>query len=1044
MACVQPRLLAPGALRAVPLPSDGTPAATPPPPPRPTDRAPPVAARRLACLESHFSDSPLAAADCLPRLPAGALPRRGSPPLDLQIHVPLDHSGAALTNPSVLCRAGRLLLAGRAILPVRVQPPCTDIWRSSTLLASLGYNHSSARLEPLGCVSDLTALSAEAYGDAGSDAAARCASRGVPPSVGLGGEDPRFFPLSSALYVAYNGAAPPRGEGCARLSRAMVLQRVDALAPPLPLRLDPSAASSDRNWLLFARGRAVHLVYSVQPHVILTLHGGGRCTRTHATSNGVFRRRFAGMAVHGGAHPLLLPSGRRYLSVFHTKDTALQYLNYAYTFDATPPFRVRSVGRRALRLHGRRVRFVSSLAWLGGGEEPWVGVAYGADDSEARLSVLRLEELLEDMEDVTATATDESNASAPAADAGASTPYDRAIRSPCADSQWLRLAHEAAGAGGEEREALGEMVVPPHNPSAWTSNEGRACSLAADARLDAPSIAVVAAAAPRLCCVACLKHELCHAFNWYAGTCYLKQWGGTATFRSGSVAGHFGAEAGCGCEARRGRLANGSRLATRAARSPRECCAECARAPRCSAWTWAPPAACELQHSPRAAEALSAAAADDDDDGAVSGRLALRRSVLFVHPQPPHLHLGCDRRLLGLVGMLQRDGWAVAFAGQSEYDPGPVHGKVELARMGVPLLAPALVDFAVEHAVSVVVVSLWFWSGETLPTRFLTTLRVELPHSKVVILSDDVHHKRVLLGEVKSGRGGRAASVKASRVKEEELASYFHADHVLTISEQDKMSILESLPDDKPMKAHRFSVLRHVYTDGVLFPLSERASFESRHGLLFVGNVNNPTNAHGLRWLLRFAWPALREQQPSLTLKIVGSLEGEEAHLTGLDQLLHAADGVTVVGYVDNLAELLQQARVFIVPIRWATGIITKQSIAHVHGLPTVITPVAARHLAPAPLDMLGNGRVWSHALGRYELARIAMIAERPLEYAAAVLHLYNNRTLWEEISQNGARYARSGGGGHGVCPTGLREDWRAFWQQLDRTVCARTFIDSL
>eukprot|EP00966_Prymnesium_polylepis_P263612 6089440-Prymnesium_polylepis.1 len=88
--------------------------------------------------------------------------------------------------------------------------------------------------------------------------------------------------------------------------------------------------------------------------------------------------------------------------------------------------------------------------------------------------------------------------------------------------------------------------------------------------------------------------------------------------------------------------------------------------------------------------------------------------------------------------------------------------------------------------------------------------------------------------------------------------------------------------------------------------------------------------------------------------------------------------------------------------------------MAHVHGLPTVATPTAARHIAPAPLDAGGTSLVWSHDLARYEPAQVALVAEQPDEFAAAVLHAHRNRTIWEKIMRNGARYARSGGGGQG------------------------------
>lgn len=103
--------------------------------------------------------------------------------------------------------------------------------------------------------------------------------------------------------------------------------------------------------------------------------------------------------------------------------------------------------------------------------------------------------------------------------------------------------------------------------------------------------------------------------------------------------------------------------------------------------------------------------------------------------------------------------------------------------------AQELVDFALRQGASLVVLSLWFWGGPTLPSLFLASLRDGLPHAKVAVLSDDVHHKRVHLGEIKEGRGGREASATVARVKEEELRAYMYADHVLTISPQDRQAV---------------------------------------------------------------------------------------------------------------------------------------------------------------------------------------------------------------------------------------------------------------
>ena len=135
-----------------------------------------------------------------------------------------------------------------------------------------------------------------------------------------------------------------------------------------------------------------------------------------------------------------------------------------------------------------------------------------------------------------------------------------------------------------------------------------------------------------------------------------------------------------------------------------------------------------------------------------------------------------------------------------------VLGRTELRKLGVPLLSPvtsgeALVQFATRHSVAVVVVALWFWAeAETLPDRYLRAVRTRIPHAKIAILSDDVHHLRLLLMEREEAksRGSAAKDVRgaalarAAEMKKAETRAYYYADHVLTISEQDKCNTRHS------------------------------------------------------------------------------------------------------------------------------------------------------------------------------------------------------------------------------------------------------------
>ena len=728
------------------------------------------------------------------------------------------------------------------------------------------------------------------------------------------------------------------------------------------------------------------------------------------------------------------------------------------TFGADPPFRILSLSRRPLALRGKRVRFVSSLSFLGpvAGVETLVGISYGVDDREARLASVPMRLLLQDMVDVSSLSSDLSQGrEEDPAELAARMPHRDAVLSAGSvdQSSWLELPHEMSKVPSVRSSADKKDGSRLISHGAVGDRPGH-CYLMPDTRFDAPSIKALPAESPRDCCALCSATEHCASFSWAPQTrqCWLKQWSGTAVHRLGYVSGHFDRESICSCQINtNARLRiNSTAVASLQVRSAAGCCAACMQHQSCGAWMWTPasrrgsPAGpCELYRPPSIDQVMARAGQalfDHTSQDSVAAIVTLKRSVVFVHHHPPQQQLGSDRRLLALITQILRLGWHVSYAGAESFDPGPVRGSGLLEKLGAPLLTPIkdagkLVDFVRAQDASVVVMSLWFWGSEPLPARYLRVLRTRLPHVKLVVLSDDVHHKRLKLAAQDEGR---RPGKDVGRTKEEELKSYFHADHVLTISDMDKATILASLPRERSMQEERFTTLRHVYSDGVLFPLEQRAPFESRHGLVFLGNLNNPTNLFGLRWFVNEVWPIIRALDARVTLRVVGDLDGDYARHQGLPQLLRETAGVLTTGFVPDaeLGKEIQKARVFVVPIRWATGILTKQTLAHVHGLPAVLTPTAATHVAPAPLDHTGRGDAWNHELGRYEPVPVALVAAEKAEFAAAVMQLHRNLTLWEELSYGAARYARSGGSGKGVCPTGVGEDWLGFWSKLQVGTC--------
>lgn len=108
--------------------------------------------------------------------------------------------------------------------------------------------------------------------------------------------------------------------------------------------------------------------------------------------------------------------------------------------------------------------------------------------------------------------------------------------------------------------------------------------------------------------------------------------------------------------------------------------------------------------------------------------------------------------------------------------------------------------------------------------------------------------------------------------------------------------------------------------------------------VLFVGALWRWENAHGVEWLLRDVWPVVRRQRPRARLLLVGA--GPPAALRNT----HVA-GVTVTGFVPDVAPYYAAARCVVAPVQTGAGIQVKVPQAMLHGLPVVATTFSAQGL---------------------------------------------------------------------------------------------------
>ncbi len=359
------------------------------------------------------------------------------------------------------------------------------------------------------------------------------------------------------------------------------------------------------------------------------------------------------------------------------------------------------------------------------------------------------------------------------------------------------------------------------------------------------------------------------------------------------------------------------------------------------------------------------------------------RNILLIHEILPHYDCsGADLRLYELVRELRAQNHNVTFLARDDRDAPRYRAPLEA--LGAKVFAgdpERLRHVGNDDCASwefrqvlqrgqfdIAILSHWFWSGISVPEHYMDEIRRYSPATRVLVLSEDRHGER----ERRSAKlTGLLSDVeRGNNFEQREAEIYGRADLVLYVTETDQQRFLELIPG-----------LPTEHLPTIAEAASAGPGFAARQGVLFLGNFDNLANRDALGWMLDKVWPLVRKQEPNVTLYIAGNAAPEA--------LEKRYRGVACVGKIDQLGPQFDLRRVFAAPIRYGTGIITKNMHAIAHGLPVVTTAIGAEGLA------LQNG---AHAL----------VADEPQEFAAALVRLYRDEQLWNAIAAKGHEYIRA------------------------------------
>lgn len=321
-------------------------------------------------------------------------------------------------------------------------------------------------------------------------------------------------------------------------------------------------------------------------------------------------------------------------------------------------------------------------------------------------------------------------------------------------------------------------------------------------------------------------------------------------------------------------------------------------------------------------------------------------------------------RMFNLLETFLALGWHVAFAPSNlEYvEPyGP-----RLQRRGVEVLAaPGIESIHAHLQARGDEYDLVILSRANVAAQFLDAVRQYAPQAEVWFDTVDLHFLREQReAELKNDP---AALKRAAQRRRQELDLIARADLTLVVSSVERELLAREAPEAQ------LEILSNIHD---LHPTP--AAFDERDAILFIGGFNHDPNVDAVRYYVEEILPLVEAELGPVPTFVIGSRPPQT-----IRALADAGRGLHVTGYVEDVTPYFERARLSIAPLRYGAGVKGKINMSMAYGVPVVATPCAAEGMSlTAGTDIL--------------------IGEDAAAFAAAVIRLYREPSLWQRLAHAG------------------------------------------
>jgi glycosyltransferase involved in cell wall biosynthesis len=324
-------------------------------------------------------------------------------------------------------------------------------------------------------------------------------------------------------------------------------------------------------------------------------------------------------------------------------------------------------------------------------------------------------------------------------------------------------------------------------------------------------------------------------------------------------------------------------------------------------------------------------------------------------------------RMFQILKLLRRLGHRVTFIPDNLANTSPYTG--ELQKRGIEVVyhpyTKKVRDYIVSHGAHFDAVVL---SRCDFARKHIADVRLHAPQSYVIFDTVDLHYLR-------EDREAQLTLDPEVRRKAQERQQLEHelieqADETWVVSPVEQRLLQEKWPDKSIQ----------LVSNIVDIPVS-KTPFPLRRDWLFIGGFQHRPNIDAVLFFLQEIYPLLSERLQDAKFYIIGDKVPPEIAALATERII-------VVGLQKDVRPFFNSVRLSVAPLRFGAGIKGKINQSMAFGVPVVATSLAVEGMELSDHEDV-------------------LVADRPEDFAQALIDLYESEELWKRLSENGIRKTR-------------------------------------